>query len=36
MTALWALNYGYLEEAKMYTRLSTEQDEEEKDRGVFD
>jgi hypothetical protein len=32
---LWALNYGYVEEAKAYMRLSKEE-EEEQDRGVFD
>lgn len=34
--ALWALNYGYVEEAKSYMRLSKEEDDEDEDRGVFD
>ncbi len=34
--ALWALNYGYVEEAKTYMRLSTEEKDEDEDRGVFD
>ncbi|MDX1461179.1 MAG: hypothetical protein R3348_09000 [Xanthomonadales bacterium] len=32
---LWALNYGYVEEAKTYMRLSKEEKEDE-DRGIFD
>ena len=34
--ALWALNYGYVEDSKTYMRLSTEEKDEDEDRGVFD
>jgi hypothetical protein len=33
--ALWTLNYGYVEDAKSYMRLSKEEEDDE-DRGVFD
>ncbi len=34
--ALWALNYGYVEEAKSYMRLSKEEEDDDQDRGIFD